>query len=122
MSPAFIISITLEPWRVRHLRAVSRAHLTEWGLAALTDTMEVLVSEIAGNAVRHTCSDRITLSLSVADGVVRLEVDDNTEGHPQLRHPGPEEESGRGLLIVDALATDWGTSEDGSATWCTLAA
>jgi len=114
------VSAALDPRCVGQLRAMSRVRLKAWGLAALTDTVELLISEIVGNAVRHTSSDSITVSLSCGAGAVRLEVVDGTAGLPRMRRPGPDEESGRGLLIVDALAEQWGTSPDGSTTWCTV--
>jgi signal transduction histidine kinase len=84
--------------------------------------VELLLSEILGNAIRHTSSDHIKMSLSYAAGLIRLEVVvDGAPGRPRMRHPGPDEESGRGLLIVNALAEQWGTSQDGSTTWCTIA-
>ncbi|BBJ47221.1 hypothetical protein SSPO_099390 [Streptomyces antimycoticus] len=118
----FSVSIAPELRRIRHLRVMTRTRLTHWGLAALADTVETLIGEIAANAVQHTCADRVTLSLSYAHDLLRLEVEAGTSGWPRLRTPAPDDESGRGMLIVNMLAEEWGTSEDGSATWCTLAA
>jgi anti-sigma regulatory factor (Ser/Thr protein kinase) len=117
----FIVSTAPEPRRVRDLRVLSRAHLNAWGFTADTaDTVELLLSEIVTNAVKNTDSQDITLTLSYADDVVCLDVGDSTPGQPHMRIPGPDDESGRGLLIVNALAKEWGTSEDGSSVWCTV--
>lgn len=45
---------------------------------------------------------------------------DGSTALPQKRRPGPAEEHGRGVLIIDALADAWGTSDDGTTTWCSL--
>lgn len=121
-SPRLTVWTAPELRGVGRLRAVSRAFLNGRGLTGLTDTVELLVSEMAANAVEHSHGDRVTLSLTCEDGQVRLDVTGGgAQDRPRLRHPGPDEESGRGLLIVDSLAEEWGTSDDGQTTWCTVA-
>ncbi|MFF0698551.1 ATP-binding protein [Streptomyces tendae] len=56
----------------------------------------------------------------LTDVHVVIEVDDGSPCTPVLRCPGPDDESGRGLLLVQALAEAWGVSPDGTTTWCTL--
>ncbi|MFF8927184.1 ATP-binding protein [Streptomyces longwoodensis] len=103
---------------LRHLgRAFVNVHAPDTDAA---DTVELLISEIVTNAVRHTDSHSITLSMSYADDVICLSVSDGTAGRPHKRNPGPDDESGRGLLIVNALAKEWGISRNGSRVWCTV--
>ena len=54
--------------------------------------------------------------------VFRIEVTDLSPVVPKLRQAGPDEECGRGLAIVDALADDWGTrvDDDGKTVWFTI--
>ncbi|MCI3930997.1 ATP-binding protein [Streptomyces sp. AN091965] len=77
---------------------------------------EHVVAELASNAVRHGHvpgrNFRLTLRLA-ASGVLRVEVSDTcAERLPRAPGPGPvdpDAESGRGLLIVAAIADRWGT-------------
>ncbi|MFC5668193.1 ATP-binding protein [Kitasatospora misakiensis] len=77
-----------------------------------SDIGELLLGELFANAVRHSDAplDRlIEVRFAVVAGQLRLEVHDAGDGWPLLRpSPGPEEECGRGLLLVDALADRWG--------------
>jgi hypothetical protein len=70
---------------------------------------------------RYGETEDVSFSLSYWHDEVRIEVADGTPGRPQVKRPTADEESGRGMLIVEALAEDWGTSEDGALTWCTIA-
>jgi anti-sigma regulatory factor (Ser/Thr protein kinase) len=74
---------------------------------------QLMVSELATNAVKHANS-----AFSVAvhrdnDGSVCIEVLDGGSGSPRKRHPAPLEPTGRGLLIVDTFADEWGIVERG---------
>lgn len=95
--------------------------MTSWGLGALADDVELLISEMATNAVVHGKARSVGFFLSYAQGEVRIEVDDGTPGSwPQLIDQDTGRESGRGVFILDSLARSWGTSADGRRTWCTL--
>ncbi|GLY72374.1 ATP-binding protein [Actinoallomurus iriomotensis] len=78
------------------------------------------VSELATNAIVHTPSGdggQITIGLSAYGEVVRAEVtnDGATASRPRLRRDA-QSESGRGILIVDALAEAWGVIERSGRT------
>lgn len=98
--------------------------LDSWGLDALTDVTELLVSELSTNVVRAS-TDENGLPRYDAEGKLPLlwirllcdrerlliEVWDTLAavfGAPVTRHPDPDEESGRGLEIIETLAEDWG--------------
>ncbi len=107
---------------VGHLRRVCRAQLRFWGLADLVDSAQLLVSELVTNALRHGDGQRVTCRLLLADDLVTIEVDDGCPGRrADVCVAGPEDENGRGMLIVAALAAKWGVGPDGTKTWCTLA-
>ena len=57
-----------------------------------------------------------------ADGTIRVSVRDASLGRPRPRQAGPLESSGRGLRLVEALATVWGTDllPDGKVVWAEL--
>lgn len=90
------------------------------------DDAGLVLSELFTNAIRYSDSERITCALRVAGNVVRLEVGDQGRGltEPQSREAGVDEESGRGLQLVDALAAAWGvqTCPDGRGrlVWAVL--
>ncbi|WP_170305311.1 ATP-binding protein [Kitasatospora viridis] len=89
----------------------------------------LMTCEVLTNAVQHGCSpdrddDRVRIDVQlIRASAVRVSVTDPGHGYGRLPWPGEEEEHGRGLLIVAALATDLGeyTAADGAHTvWFTL--
>ncbi|MEU8968972.1 ATP-binding protein [Streptomyces monashensis] len=105
---------------VGRLRRIGRAKLNAWGLSALVDDAELLISELVTNGFRHGTEREITFRLVIGTDVLVLEVDDGSFALPVLRDAGPEELNGRGLKLVSAVAASWGVSSDGTKTWCTL--
>lgn len=69
--------------------------------------VELMVSELATNCVRHT-DDGFQISVQQGADEIRVEASDRGGGEPQLRSPGPTDPHGRGLRIVDALSGAWG--------------
>jgi hypothetical protein len=55
-------------------------------------------------------------------GLFHIEVTDPSMDAPQMRCAGPDDEKGRGLAIIDALADDWGTrfTDHGKTVWFTI--
>jgi anti-sigma regulatory factor (Ser/Thr protein kinase) len=91
------------------------------GRAALDDAL-LLVSELVANAVAHgTGSVVVEIDLDVSR--LRLEVHDESPDVPLPRVATPDDDTGRGLLIVDTLAAAWGTRATpvGKAVWCDMA-
>ncbi|PYC71472.1 hypothetical protein C7C46_26800 [Streptomyces tateyamensis] len=108
------------------LRARLRAALGEWGLAELSDTAELLATELVGNALRHTPAGAVFTARPSGPGRLRVEVADSSPRLPRPRGRAPAGEpatGGRGLLLVEALAEDWGVrlTGAGKATWFELA-
>jgi hypothetical protein len=101
-------------------RAFTVMVLSGWDMAAMTDTGALIVSEFAGNVVlaargpSHGDAGRLPvlwLRLLSDGGRLQVEVWDDipmARGVPALRHADPDEESGRGLELVDAVSLDWG--------------
>ncbi len=81
------------------------------------DTVILLVSEVVTNAVLHARSD-IRVSVEVRGDIARVEVADSSPASPRLHRFHVESATGRGLRLVDQLATGWGVeaapSGDGS--------
>ena len=85
------------------------------------DVVALLVSELVTNALLHG-SGEVRLRVLPVDGGVRVEVHDASRTLPSLRHPRPDEEGGRGIALVDTLATTWGADacDDGKTVWFVL--
>ncbi|MEU6401461.1 SpoIIE family protein phosphatase [Streptomyces sp. NPDC046985] len=105
------------PGRARRL---ARRALSRWGLEELTDSVELLVSEVVTNAVRYT-SRPVTLRLLRTD-VLRCEVGDDVPQLPRLRQARATDEGGRGLYLVNRLARRWGATRlsTGKVVWFEL--
>jgi anti-sigma regulatory factor (Ser/Thr protein kinase) len=88
--------------------------------ARITDAAELMASELATNCVRHAHTD-FELTVQSEDGI-RVEVRDSGGGRPRVLSPGPHDESGRGLRIVEAMSDAWGVrrAAEGKAVWFTL--
>lgn len=114
----------------RHL-AVRQLHV--WGLpygSTVSDTAAAVVAELAANAVTHGRVPGRDFELRVALGpeAVRIEVSDTrTERRPpapgDLVEPAADAETGRGLLLVQALSSAWGVAERpvGKTVWADIA-
>ncbi|MGE5288469.1 MAG: SAM-dependent methyltransferase [Micromonosporaceae bacterium] len=113
-----------EPQAAGIARRVMREALHTWNLAHLGDTAILLVSERVGNAIRHARATTPGLELRLAtDGTqLRIEVLDQDPRAPTVRHPSELDESGYGLVLVQALADQWGVRElaIGKSVWAEL--
>jgi anti-sigma regulatory factor (Ser/Thr protein kinase) len=87
-------------------RAFLRETLAAWGDGSHLDDALVVVDELVANAVLHAGTD-IELRLASLDGSLGIGVADRSPHRPELGHPGGGAESGRGLLLVDALTDAW---------------
>ncbi|MFF3487289.1 ATP-binding protein [Streptomyces sp. NPDC002701] len=103
----------------QQIRSVVRAGLSCWERSALIADAELLVTELVTNALRHGRGD-VGVRLSFINGHLRIEVRDGSPEVPELRAATSLDESGRGLFLVEAIADDWGISDDGFTTWCAL--
>jgi hypothetical protein len=109
-------------------RGHARSVALEWGLASLADTAELLASEMVTNALqasRRLAAQEIPvirLWLACDQSSLVLHVWDASHEMPTRQQPDPDDESGRGLMIIDSLATRWGSYEtrDGKVVWAQL--
>jgi anti-sigma regulatory factor (Ser/Thr protein kinase) len=95
--------------------------LSAWGLAALADDAAVVVSELATNAVKHAGS-AFRLTVSRGDSAVRISVADTVAELLAIVPDDPLSATGRGLMLVQALARSWGWSRtaEGKSVWAEL--
>lgn len=110
---------------VAEVRGLLRDGLCRWGVQCLTDTAELLTSELVTNALVHTARDAVftaTLSGPPARLRLRVEVYDFATPHPEARVANDQAANGRGLLIVRMMADDWGVTSQpvGKTVWFEL--
>ena len=88
----------------------------------VVDDAALIVSELVSNAVNATAEGLLVL-LELHRGYARVEVVDGSSELPRIGRPGPTESHGRGLLLVAALASEWGVDArpPGKAVWARLA-
>lgn len=98
----------------RFLRAEMTAAATEADLDAAT----LLTTELVTNAVLHARTE-VTVRVHAADGWVRVEVHDRSPLAPRLHSYSVTSATGRGLRLLDALASRWGVEADlvGKTVW-----
>jgi anti-sigma regulatory factor (Ser/Thr protein kinase) len=100
------------PASVTEARHLIEERLQRFGVdEEIVEVAMLLTSELTGNAVLHGDGE-IELTLLISTDLVRVEVRDSSAQLPRLRQPELYDASGRGLHIVDALATRWGTEPD----------
>jgi anti-sigma regulatory factor (Ser/Thr protein kinase) len=93
-----------------------------WGLSDVADDAVLIVSELATNAVVHANSD-FTVALSRGGDGVRIAVADSNGDPPHPRYPGWMAPGGRGLRVVDTIASRTGHDlvDGGKVVWAELA-
>jgi anti-sigma regulatory factor (Ser/Thr protein kinase) len=85
------------------------------------EAAELMTSELATNCVRHANTE---FEVAIyAQGPIRIEVRDTGEGRPRVLSPASQDQSGRGLMIVEAMSESWGVipASDGKTVWFTVA-
>ncbi|MFF9119080.1 ATP-binding protein [Streptomyces massasporeus] len=113
------------PVEVGRVREAVRKALSAWGCPSpVIDDSALLASELLGNAVMHGPDALITVNLVHVGDRLLLEVTDASPVRPTVRQSGLEEEQGRGMFLVQTIASAWGSRQEspkGKTTWCTLA-
>ncbi|MGX1561345.1 ATP-binding protein [Streptomyces sp. NPDC055506] len=113
----FRFELAAHPGSPAQARRLTRARLTGWSVCEDTcDSAALVVSELVTNAIVHTASTHIVCELHDGDELVRIAVRDEgcAPGQPHAAgRTRPEEEHGRGLLLVDTLCEAWGAHEHG---------
>ena len=100
----------------------------EWRLpASQRDLAELLVAELAGNAVIHAatpfCLEVCSGEAEAEDDRLHVRVTDGCDRPPVLLESPPDADRGRGLAIIDGLAEVWGveSTPTGKSVWFTVA-
>ncbi|WP_327341015.1 SpoIIE family protein phosphatase (plasmid) [Streptomyces sp. NBC_01324] len=113
-----------DPEGLSDARTIVRQALTDWGMAELADDAELVTGELLVNVLLHTEGGAVLTLEVLPEPVrrVRLSVQDRSSAWPRRRTPGETATSGRGLLLLDAVATRWGIEPrgEGKAVWCEI--
>jgi DNA-binding NarL/FixJ family response regulator len=102
----------------RLARRFVKQALDRWGVRREVELVELLVSELVTNSIVHARSD-VEVSVTVASDLVRVAVFDSSLEPPIRRAVRPDGASGRGLLMLDALCSAWGSdvTPGGKSVW-----
>ncbi|MEV5874187.1 ATP-binding protein [Streptomyces sp. NPDC052101] len=109
--PNFTAQLSSTPRGARLARLLATEQLHSWGMAL--DPAQLIVAELAANAATHgrVVGRDFRLTLYAVGDTLRIEVADTRgDHHPEPALPDPDADSGRGLLLVEALADKWGVA------------
>ncbi|MEU2836390.1 SpoIIE family protein phosphatase [Streptomyces sp. NPDC007076] len=113
-----------DPEGLSDARTIVRQALTDWDMAELADDAELVTGELLVNVLLHTEGGAVLTLEVLPEPVrrVRLSVQDRSSAWPRRRSPGETATSGRGLLLLDAVAVRWGIEPrgEGKAVWCEI--
>jgi anti-sigma regulatory factor (Ser/Thr protein kinase) len=99
------------PASVREARVFTGDVLADGGVErSIIEVAVLLVSELVTNAIVHARGS-ICVTVHADAHWVRIEVEDHGRGRPVLRPATQNQAKGRGLGVIDKLATDWGTEQ-----------
>ncbi|MFJ3755450.1 ATP-binding protein [Streptomyces sp. NPDC090080] len=114
--PKYSQTFPCEPSTAGPGRELVRDVLGVWHLDGLADRAALIITELIANATRHTSCPEIRLTVG-RPSATRLRVgvvDREPSRLPILSQAADDDESGRGLLLVDAVADSWGYDLHGS--------
>ena len=124
---AGVFGLSPSPASVGAARRNVRELLSEWGTSPETcDNALLVTSELVTNALTHTASEWIICRLRTVGERLHIEVEDQNRGLtlPTQRSAGPDDQGGRGLMLVGMVSSDWGVRDtaDGSGrvVWAVL--
>ncbi|MEV5870804.1 ATP-binding protein [Streptomyces tendae] len=111
------------PAEVRLLRRAAVAQLGRWGVLQAAGETELVVTELATNVIKHVGEGAsATLVLEREGERLRVEVHDKSPSAPSRSPAGCDDECGRGLHLLAAVAANWGTvlTAVGKSVWCEI--
>ena len=91
------------------VRRFVRDVVAQGTLECRVDDLDLLVSEVVTNAVLHGGGASVEVTVSDHGSAVRVGVVDSNPDQPVVGNPDPQRPNGRGMLLVDRIATRWGT-------------
>ena len=102
------LAVPSAPRNIALLRRYAVTACTRFGRSDAVDTVALLVSEVATNAVLHAYGPEVRVRVLAIGRCLRIEVFDGSPVLPVQRHAAEGAEGGRGIALVEALAVRWG--------------
>ncbi|TLQ39369.1 ATP-binding protein [Streptomyces marianii] len=122
-----VVVVSADPAAVPQARRQLHRLMCNFGLALVADDLTLGAQELMANAVTHGCRGQaareFTLKASCLRGRVRIEVQDPSPDLPLPRSASDDCEGGRGLVLVNEVATRWGSKPgpgQGKTVWMEL--
>jgi anti-sigma regulatory factor (Ser/Thr protein kinase) len=126
--PAASRMLVPQPESVKDARDFTRVTLSRWGMTAVCDDAQLVVSELVTNALRHAApgsdgdAPAIGLRLMARAPYLVCMVTDPSREMPLRRDPGPLDTTGRGLHVIESCSRRWGWRlvDEGKVVWALL--
>ncbi len=113
------VDLPPEPSSATRARTLAREQLEASCSTDTVETVALLVTELVTNAILHARTP-LLLTLESCPGHVRICVEDHSIDQPAVRSYESDAVTGRGLALVEQLASTWGvdTTPVGKVVWC----
>jgi anti-sigma regulatory factor (Ser/Thr protein kinase) len=123
IQPQRRISLAAGPTAAAEARSQVRAAIYAWDVPVDAPVAVLLTSELVTNALRHEAGETLILAVTCAYDELRVDVHDTSCSVPVPVDAPADAETGRGLMLVASLSTDWGfyRTAAGKVVYFTLA-
>jgi anti-sigma regulatory factor (Ser/Thr protein kinase) len=117
------ISLAAGPPAAAEARSQVRAAICAWDVPVEESVAVLLTSELVTNAITHEPGQNIMIVITCTSGQLRVDVHDTSRSLPEPVDAPADAETGRGLMLVTSLSTEWGfyRTPAGKAVYFTLA-
>ncbi len=116
------VRLATGPAAASEARGQVRAAIRDWDTPVDPDVAVLLVSELVTNAIIHEEGGAVTLGIRCSRDRLRVDVYDRSRSFPVVTDAPVDAETGRGLMLVASLASEWGfyRTPTGKAVYFTL--
>ena len=117
------VRLSTGPAAVAEARNQVREAICAWDVPVEPDVAILLTSELVTNAIRYEASGTVMLAITCSCDQLRVDVHDTSHSLPVVVDATGDAETGRGLMLVANLATEWGfyRTPAGKAVYFTIA-
>jgi histidine kinase-like protein len=117
------VRLAREPTAAAEARRQVRAVIRAWKVPVDPDIAVLLTSDLVTNAIMHGAGETVMLAIGCSRGHLRIDVYETSRWLPMAADKPARNETGRGLVLIAALSTDWGSfrTPAGEAAYFTLA-
>jgi hypothetical protein len=117
------VRLTRDPAAAAEARSQVRAVIRTWKVPVDPDIALLLASDLVANAITHGNSETLTLGIRCSSSRLRIDLYDTSRSVPMAMVEPADTATGRGLVLVAALSTEWGSFKTpaGEAAYFTLA-